>query len=244
MQVGIISLFPEMFDSLGSGITGRAIDNKLVELYRWQLRDFCEDKHRTVDDRPYGGGPGMVMMAPPLARAITHAKRELPKAKVAFLSPKGNPFKQQDAEKLAKREQVIFLAGRYEGVDQRLLDNYVDEQWSIGDYVLSGGELGIMVMLDAIIRLLPGALGHELSAVEDSFSNGILDHPHFTRPDEFEGDIVPRVLQGGNHAEIAKFRRQQALGLTWQQRPDLLNKIELSAEDQSLLNAFQQKKKQ
>jgi len=241
MQFGIISIFPEMFQALTEqGVCGRAVSKGLVGIHCWNPRDFTFDRHQTVDDRPYGGGPGMVMKPEPLKLAIEAAKARLgTDSKVIYLSPQGQQLTQSGAETLANEgRNLIFLAGRYEGVDERLIKTMVDEEWSIGDYVLSGGELAAMVMMDSIIRLVPGVLGHDLSAVEDSFVDGLLDCPHYTRPEVYEGMSVPDVLLSGDHAKIKNWRLKQALGRTWQRRPDLLAKRPLSDAEQALLQEF------
>jgi len=240
MQFGIISIFPEMFQALTEqGVTGRAVTSGLVSIDCWNPRDFTTDRHQTVDDRPYGGGPGMVMKVEPLAQAIVAAKAKLgSQSKVIYLSPQGRKLDQAGAEELAKEDGLIFLAGRYEGVDERLIQAQVDEEWSIGDYVLSGGELAAMVMMDSIIRLVPGVLGHELSAVEDSFVDGLLDCPHYTRPDNHDGEQVPSILLSGDHKKIKQWRLKQALGRTWQRRPDLLEQRPLDKNEQALLQEF------
>ena len=240
MQFGIISIFPEMFQALTEqGVTGRAVTSGLVSIDCWNPRDFTSDRHQTVDDRPYGGGPGMVMKVEPLAQAIDAAKAKLgSQSKVIYLSPQGRKLDQAGAEELAKEDGLIFLAGRYEGVDERLIQTQVDEEWSIGDYVLSGGELAAMVMMDSIIRLVPGVLGHELSAVEDSFVDGLLDCPHYTRPDNHNGEQVPSILLSGDHKKIKQWRLKQALGRTWQRRPDLLEQRPLDKNEQALLQEY------
>ncbi len=246
MWIGIVSLFPEMFAAVSEhGITGRAVKRGLLELQFWNPRDYTHDRHRTVDDRPYGGGPGMVMMVEPL-RAAIRAAREAggPEARVIYLSPQGRPLDQGGVEELAARGRLVLVAGRYEGVDERLIESEVDEEWSIGDYVLSGGELGAMVMVDAVTRLIPGALGHEDSAQQDSFADGLLDCPHYTRPEEIDGRRVPEVLLSGNHAAIRRWRLQQALGRTWERRPDLLAQRTLSAEEQALLAAYRREREE
>jgi len=241
MKIDVISLFPPMFEAVtGFGVTGRAIEKGLLELRVWNPRDYTTDPYRRVDERPYGGGPGMVMLPGPLNAALAAARTANPQAKVIYLSPQGRPLDQAGVMELSQRAGMILLAGRYEGVDERLLDAEVDEEWSIGDYVLSGGELAAMVMVDAVARQLPGVLGHEDSAVEDSFVNGLLDCPHYTRPEEYEGRRVPEVLLSGNHAEIRRWRLKQALGRTWERRPDLLEKIELDAEQRKLLDEYRQ----
>jgi len=224
MRVGVVTIFPGMFEALtGYGVSGRAVRDGLVDLRYWNPRDFTVDRHRTVDDRPYGGGPGMVMMAPPLCAAIRAAKRELGvQTRVICLSPQGERLTQRRVGGLARSESLILLAGRYEGIDERVIESEVDEEISLGDYVLSGGELAAMVLLDAIIRLLPGALGHEQSAEQDSFSGGLLDCAHYTRPEVFEGRAVPQVLLSGDHERVRRWRLAQALRRTRARRPDLL----------------------
>jgi tRNA (guanine37-N1)-methyltransferase len=203
------------------GISSRAISNGLLTLQCWNPRSFTHDKHQTVDSRPYGGGPGMVMMIEPLRAALQAARSQLPNAKVVYLSPQGRTLDQDAVKSFATRDELILLCGRYEGIDERLLQLEVDEEWSVGDYVLSGGELPAMVLVDAVIRLLPGALGHEQSAEQDSFNEGLLDCPHYTRPDLYEGMAVPPVLLSGHHAEIKRWRLQQSLQRTRERRPDL-----------------------
>lgn len=230
MQFDVVSLFPEMFAALTqSGVTRRAFEQERWGLTLWNPRDFTLDRHRTVDDRPYGGGPGMVMMARPLEATINAAKarqveRGLPPPRVVFMSPQGRALTHERVMALKDEPGLVVLCGRYEAVDQRLLDRVVDEEISIGDFVLSGGELPAMALMDAVVRLLPGVLGDEASAVEDSFVNGLLDSPHYTRPDVYEGVPVPPVLMGGNHAEITKWRRQRMLEATLMKRPELLDR--------------------
>lgn len=230
MQFDVLTLFPEMFDALTqSGVVGRAFDNQICQLTRWNPRDFTYDKHRTVDDRPYGGGPGMVMKAQPLEEAIVASKARqvaagLPEPKVIYLSPQGKPFTHARAQSLAEQSGVVLLCGRYEAVDQRLIDRCVDEEISMGDFVLSGGEIPAMALIDATVRLLPGVLHDETSAQNDSFVHGILDCPHYTRPEVYEDMTVPAVLMGGNHADIAQWRKEQAMETTLARRPDLLEK--------------------
>jgi tRNA (guanine37-N1)-methyltransferase len=238
MEIGLITLFPEMFDALNYGVIGRAIKQNIIKLQHWNPRDFTCDKHRTVDDRPYGGGPGMLMKAQPLQDAIKTARGKIKNTKVIYVSPQGKPFTQAAAKNMASHKKIIFLAGRYEGIDERLIETDVDEEWSIGDYVLTGGELAVMVMIDAIVRLLPNVLGDEQSAKLDSFVDGLLDHPHYTRPEVLNGTQVPKVLLSGNHAEITKWRLKQSLGRTWLRRPDLLKKIKLNKLQQDLLQEF------
>ncbi len=231
-----------MFSALECGITGRALKEKLVQINCWNPRDFTQNKHRNVDDRPYGGGPGMVMMAQPLQDAIQTAKKAAPKKpSVIHLSPQGKRFDQQTAEHTLRTESVILIAGRYEGIDERLLQLEVDDEWSVGDFVLSGGELAAMAMIDAVTRLIPGALGHEDSAAKDSLSSGLLEYPQYTRPEIFQGLEVPDVLMSGNHQLIEQWRLKQSLGRTWLKRPDLLEKKELSSLEQKLLEEFKQK---
>jgi tRNA (guanine37-N1)-methyltransferase len=238
VRFDVVSLFPEMFDALRLGVTGRAIERGLVELEMWNPRDYADDVHRTVDDRPYGGGPGMVMMVGPLRQALEAARTAAPDSRVVYLSPQGRSLDQAAVRRMALGPGLVLLAGRYEGIDERLIDAFVDEEWSIGDYVLSGGELPAMVLMDAVIRLLPGVLGHADSAEQDSFVDGLLDCPHYTRPDEIEGRLVPEVLRSGNHELIRRWRLQQALGRTWLRRPDLLEGRRLDSEQQALLDEF------
>lgn len=226
-----------MFNALRYGIVGRALEKKLLQLRFWNPRDFTTDIHHTVDDRPYGGGPGMVMKVAPLREAIHAAKAELgPQARVVYLSPQGKQLKQADVAELSQRPEMILLSGRYEGIDQRLLDSEVQETWSVGDYVVSGGELPIMLLIDAMTRLLPGALGDPESAGADSFSHGLLDHPHYTRPSVIDGMNVPNVLREGDHQAIVRWRLRQSLKNTWQMRPDLLKIAILNREQQQLLD--------
>jgi len=238
MRFDVISLFPEMFTAMRQGVTGRAVERGQVALQLWNPRDYADDVHRTVDDRPYGGGPGMVMMVEPLRQAIEAAKEAAPDSRVLYLSPQGRSLDQAAVREMATEPGLVLLAGRYEGVDERLIDAHVDQEWSIGDYVLSGGELPAMVLMDAVIRLLPGVLGHADSAEQDSYVDGLLDCPHYTRPDEIEGRAVPEVLKSGNHELIRRWRLQQALGRTWLRRPDLIEGRRLSSEEQVLLDEF------
>ena len=242
MRFDVISLFPELIQAVtASGITGRALQQGLLEVVRWNPRDFTTDVHRTVDSRPYGGGPGMVMKYEPLWDCLQVVKQKAPAGvKVIYLSPQGQRLDQAGVQRLAKSSGSILICGRYEGIDERFIETAVDEEWSIGDYVLSGGELPAMVLIDAVTRLLPGALGHQDSAEQDSFSDGLLDCPHYTRPEVIDGQAVPEVLSSGDHARIARWRRQQALGRTWERRPDLIKALELDEQDQRLLEAYQQ----
>jgi len=240
MQVEVISIFPEMFAAIRDyGITSRAVKQGRLRLNCWNPRSFTEDRHQTVDDRPFGGGPGMVMKIQPLERALAAARQAAgERARVIYLSPQGRPLKQQAVRELAREEALILIAGRYEGIDERFIEAHVDEEWSIGDYVLSGGELPAMVLIDAVTRLLPGALGHADSAEEDSFSDGLLDCPHYTRPEVYEGKAVPEVLLSGNHEHIRRWRLQQSLGRTSERRADLLDSRSLSGEEQRLLAEY------
>jgi tRNA (guanine37-N1)-methyltransferase len=229
-----------MFDAVTEyGVTGRAVKKELLSLEFWNPRDFATDKHRTVDDRPYGGGPGMLMKVQPLRDAILAAKEKAgPDARVIYMSPQGRPLDQQGVRELSQRDRMVIVAGRYEGIDERVVETLIDEEWSIGDYVLSGGELAALTLIDSVSRLVPGVLGHEASAEEDSFSEGLLDCPHYTRPEQVDGLEVPEVLLSGNHEAIRRWRLQQSLGRTWLRRPDLLKKVDLDDERQALLEEF------
>lgn len=240
LRLGLISLIPEILTGLQYGITGRAIEQKLVQVDHWNPREWSLRPYRQVDDKPYGGGPGMVMMYEPLKAAINHARSQMPEhCKTIYLSPQGKVIKQNDLNQVVKEKQsLLFIAGRYEGIDERIIAHHVDEEWSLGDFVLSGGELAAMVFFDALIRLIPGSLGHLHSAEQDSFMNGLLDCPHYTRPAEIDGMKVPDVLLGGNHKDIERWRKKQALGKTWLKRPDLLDTIQLSETDKQLLAEF------
>jgi len=240
MQVQVVTLFPEMVSNIAEfGVVGRAVDRGLLSLECRNPRDFAGDVHRTIDDRPYGGGPGMVMKYAPLDAALSAAKAVQPAGSpVVCLSPQGVVFDQAIAQRYAKLPGMILLAGRYEGIDERLIESHVDEELSLGDFVLSGGEIAAMAVIDAVVRLLPGVLGDEESAVQDSFMQGLLDHPHYTRPEEIAGMQVPDVLLSGDHARIAKWRYQQALGRSFLRRPDLVEQLELDDEQQSLLDEF------
>jgi tRNA (guanine37-N1)-methyltransferase len=240
LHVAVVTLFPEMLSAVEDyGVTGRAVRNGLVRISTFNPRDFAEGPHRSVDDRPYGGGPGMVMTVQPLRDAIHAARNTLPGAKVIYLSPQGGRLTQKAVAGIAAGREVILVAGRYEGLDERLIAREIDEEWSIGDYVLSGGELPAMVLIDAMARTVPGVLGHADSAYEDSFVNGLLDYPHYTRPETIDGDDVPEVLLSGDHRQIWRWRMKQALGRTWQRRPDLIAVMELDEEQQELLREYQ-----
>ncbi|VAW90320.1 tRNA (guanine(37)-N(1))-methyltransferase [hydrothermal vent metagenome] len=246
MRIELVSLFPEMFDAIiDYGVTGRAVDRGLLKLGFNNPRDYAKDRHRTVDDRPYGGGPGMLMKVEPLKDAIQVARERLAgDAKVIYMSPQGRVLDQAGVVELSQCDNLIVISGRYEGVDERLIQSQVDEEWSIGDYVLSGGELAAMVMIDSVARLLPGVLGHQASALQDSFYQGLLDHPHYTRPEKMDEGDVPAVLLSGDHQAIERWRHQQALGRTWLRRPDLLEGQSLSREQQGLLQDFLQENEQ
>jgi tRNA (guanine37-N1)-methyltransferase len=240
VRIQVITLFAQAFRPLVElGVTGRAIGAGQVRLETLNPRDYARDRHRTVDDRPYGGGPGMVMAVEPLRSAIRDARAAAgAEAKVSLLSPQGRPLKQGAVRELARREDLILVCGRYEGIDERLIEREIDEEWSIGDYVLSGGELAAAVLIDAVTRLLPGVLGDEQSAEQDSFMDGLLDCQHYTRPEEIDGLAVPPVLLSGDHGAIERWRRKQALGRTWLRRPELLGELELDEEAKQLLTEF------
>jgi tRNA (guanine37-N1)-methyltransferase len=240
MRIDVITLFPDFIAQCAAfGVTGRAGERGLVSLHAWNPRDYAEGNYRRVDDRPFGGGPGMVMLIDPLRAAIEAARAADPApVRVVYLSPQGAPLTQAKARELAARERVILLCGRYEGVDERLIEAEVDEELSIGDYVLSGGELAAAVVIDTVARLQEGALSDAESAEQDSFEGGLLDCPHYTRPVEHALGRVPDVLLSGNHADIARWRRKEALGRTWQRRPDLLDEATLSKADHRLLDEY------
>lgn len=249
LQMDVVTLFPAMFAAISEfGISGRAFARECATLHLWNPRDFTTDNYRTIDDRPYGGGPGMVMLAEPLNAALDAAVDRQKAAGVdephlVYLSPQGRQLNHARVMELAGRPGLVLLAGRYEGVDQRLLDQRINEYISIGDYVLSGGELAAMVVIDAIVRQLPGVLGDADSAVQDSFVNGLLDYPHYTRPEIYEGQAVPAVLMSGNHAKIQRWRLQQSLRTTQQLRPDLLALRGISAAEIDLLAVCEQENK-
>ena len=240
MRFDVISLFPDMVQQAARvGVTGKAIENETVILNVWNPRDYTYDKHNTVDDRPFGGGHGMVMKYQPLHDAVTAAKADsFCESKVVYLSPQGKPLTQSLLKEASKLSQLILVAGRYEGIDERFIARDCDEEWSLGDYVISGGELAALIVIDAITRLLPNVLGNVKSALQDSHSDGLLDYPQFTRPECIENEAVPDVLLSGHHKDIAQWRMKQALGRTWQKRPDLLKKKTLSAEQERLLAQF------
>ena len=240
MHIGVVSIFPEMVRTVAEhGVVGRAIERQLAALRIEDPRDYATDTHRTVDDRPYGGGPGMVLKYRPAVDAIRSARKALPEGSpVIYLSPSGREFDQAEASRLSALPGMILLAGRYEGVDERLIEEEVDEELSLGDFVLSGGEIAAMAVIDAVVRLLPGVLGDEDSAAQDSFVEGLLDYPHYTRPEEIEGRRVPAVLLSGDHARIARWRYKQALGRSYLRRPDLVKKLQLGREQQKLLDEF------
>lgn len=246
MWIGIISLFPEMFKAMTEyGVTGRAVKQNLLQVALWNPRDFTHDKHKTVDDRPYGGGPGMLMMVQPLRDAIHAAKatacKQGGKVKVIYLSPQGRKLDQKGVQELAENQNLILVCGRYEGIDERLIQTEIDEEWSIGDYVLTGGELPAMTLIDAVARFVPGVLGKQASALEDSFADGLLDCPHYTRPEVLDGLEVPPVLMSGHHEQIRKWRLEQSLERTWLRRPELLDSLALTDEQKALLKKIKQR---
>ncbi len=240
MQIAVVSIFPEMVGEVAEyGVVGRAKERELLALTCENPRDHTDDPHRTVDDRPYGGGPGMVLKYEPAARAVRSVRARLPEGSpVVCLSPQGRVFDQATARRYAKLPGLILLAGRYEGIDERLIENEVDEELSLGDFVLSGGEIAAMAVIDAVARLLPGVLGDDESAQQDSFMDGLLDHPHYTRPESIDGKRVPAVLLSGDHARIARWRYKQALGRSYLRRPDLVKKMKLDREQRKLLDEF------
>ena len=246
MQIGIVSLFPKMFHAITDfGVTGKAIDKGLVNLHYWNPRDYTTDKYQTVDDKSYGGGPGMVMKVGPLRHAIKAAKKALgANSKVIYLSPQGKQITQKRLGDIANISPIILVSGRYEGVDERLVESEIDEEWSIGDYVLSGGELAAMVVIDVMARLVPGVLGDSESAQQDSFMSGLLDYPHYTRPEVVDDMCVPNVLLSGDHDKIRRWRLKMALGRTWQRRADLLSVLDLTEEQLGLLEQFIAESKQ
>lgn len=242
MKFGVVTLFPEFVQSVASvGVTGRGVKNQLLDIITSNPRDFTTDNHRTVDDRPYGGGPGMVMKVSPLRGAVRDLRAQLgEESKVVYLSPQGSVINQRVIRGFASRSSMILVAGRYEGVDERFIESEVDEEWSLGDYVLSGGELAAMVIIDAVARLVPGVLGDPESAQQDSFSDGLLDCPHYTRPEVLDGVGVPQVLLDGHHAHIQRWRQKQSLGRTFDRRKDLIESLELSEKDKILLAEYKE----
>lgn len=244
MRIRVITLFPEMVRTIGRyGVVSRGLDRGLLELSCDNPRDYATDAHRTVDDRPYGGGPGMVMKYEPLAAAVSAAREAMPAGSpVVSLSPQGRVFDEQSARRYAGLDGLILVAGRYEGVDERVVEAHVDEELSLGDFVLSGGEIAAMAVVDAVGRLVPGVLGDAGSAANDSFESSLLDFPHYTRPEVVDGRRVPSVLLSGDHERIARWRRREALGRTWERRPDLLRSAALSAEDEALLEEWMQER--
>ena len=245
MLMQVVTIFPEMVQTIAEyGVVGRAVERELISLECQNPRDFTVDAHRTVDDRPYGGGPGMVMKYEPAAAAIAAAKQKLPAgAPVVCLSPQGAPFDQATAQRFAGLPGIVLLAGRYEGIDERIIESEVDEELSLGDFVMSGGEIAAMAVIDAVARLLPNVLGDEASALHDSFMDGLLDHPHYTRPEDIDGRRVPEVLLSGDHARIAKWRYQQALGRSFERRPDLVEKLDLDDEQRKLLDEYMEEQR-
>jgi len=237
LWVGVVSLFPDMFDVFTKqGVFGRAVKNGIINFNCFNPRDYAYDKHRTVDDRPYGGGPGMLMMVQPLRDAIGAAKAEAGEnAKVIYLSPQGRKLDQQGVRELSQNSRLILVAGRYEGIDERVIEADIDEQWSVGDYVLSGGELPALTLIDAVARFIPGVLGHNQSAEQDSFSDGLLDCPHYTRPEILDSKNVPSVLLSGDHKAIRQWRLTESIKRTWQQRPELLDNLALTEEQAKIL---------
>lgn len=240
MWIGVVSLFPEMFKAITDyGISRRAVENGLLTLEVWNPREFTEDKHRTVDDKPYGGGPGMLMKVQPLKDAINAAKNKTQEqCPVIYLSPQGKPLEQADLASLAMLPEMILVAGRYEGIDERLIESAIDMEVSIGDFVASGGELPAMLLIDGVTRLLPGAVGDAGSVEQDSFSNGLLDYPQYTRPETEDGLTVPEVLMSGDHGQIARWRKMQSLGRTYKKRPDLITARTLTEEEKQLLDEY------
>lgn len=244
MRIAVVTLFPDMFAAVTDyGVSGRAVKRGIVELSCWNPRDFTSDRHRTVDDRPFGGGPGMLMKTEPLQRAIRSAREALEgdgsmPAQVVYLSPQGRRLDQAGVAALAGEGKLVLVCGRYQGIDERVLEAEIDQEWSLGDFVISGGELAAMVLIDAMTRLLPGALGAEDSAEQDSFAAGLLHCPQYTRPQVVEGREVPPVLRGGDHEQIRVWRLKQGLGATWRKRPDLIEKLDLDAEQKALLEEY------
>lgn len=239
MKFSVLTIFPEMFTPLNTSITGRAIKNKLIELELIDIRDFTKDKHNSVDDTPYGGGAGMVMKADVIYDAIKSVKKE--NSKIIYLSPKGKTLTQEKVKELSKEKHLVLLAGHYEGIDQRVIDESIDEEISIGDYILTGGEIPAMVLIDSVARLVEGVISKD--SVQDSFENNLLEYPQYTRPESFLDVSVPEILKSGNHEEIAKWRRKESLKLTFLKRPDLLEKAILTNEDKKYLNKLKKENK-
>lgn len=235
LDIHVITLFPEIFQALDYGICGRALYNDQARLTCWNPRNFTQDSHRTVDDKPFGGGPGMLMKPEPLSACIASMRQHTDTAPIIHLTPQGTPFNQQYAKKLSTMNSFTLLAGRYEGIDQRIIDHYVDYEISIGDFILSGGEFAALTIIDSVIRLLPEAVGNPQTTDNDSFSHGLLEHPQYTRPQHYLEQTIPDVLRSGNHAAINRWQLKQALGLTWQKRPELLNQQPLSPQARQLL---------
>ncbi len=239
MRIDVITLFPEMIHRVfNEGVTGRAIKNHVLDLQTTNPRQFTNDAHQSVDDRPYGGGPGMVMNCDVIEKSLSHIKKENGRGYRVYLSPQGKTLNHDLVKQLSNKEHLVLLCGRYEGIDERVIEEQIDLECSLGDFVLSGGEPAAIAMIDAIARLLPGTLGHQESAENDSFATGLLDHPHYTRPESVNGKTVPEVLLSGNHEKIAEYRLQQALGYSWVKRPDLFAKKALSEAELCLLNDF------
>jgi tRNA (guanine37-N1)-methyltransferase len=245
MNISVLTILPGIFDAyLNESIIGRALEKGIVQAQILNLRDFAHDKHKCVDDTPYGGGPGMVMKTEPFGEAFEHILSDGIETHTILLSPQGKPFSQKRAEELAKdKRRLLFVCGRYEGIDERVVDEYVDEEISVGDYVLTGGELPALVIIDAALRLVPGVVGDEDSLEEESFSWGILDYPHYTRPQQWKGRKVPDVLMSGHHLEIKRYRRKEALRHTLLKRPDLLHKASLTEEDRKVLDEIKEESK-
>ena len=243
MRIDVLTLFPEMFHGvLGTSIIGRAVENKLLDINLINIRDFAKNKHKQTDDYPYGGGPGMVMSPQPLFDAFYHVLDEAPSARVIFLTPQGKTLRQDMAREYAKMPHLVLLCGHYEGVDQRVIDRFVDDEISIGDYILTGGELPAMVFIDCVSRLIPGVLGSSQSVEEESFSEGLLEYPHYTRPQVYEGFKVPEVLLSGNHKEIEEWRKKESLRNTLKKRPDLLKDVDLTLEERKIIDELKRGK--
>ncbi|CAM3526935.1 tRNA (guanosine(37)-N1)-methyltransferase TrmD [Paraphotobacterium marinum] len=245
LNIGVITIFPEMFESiLKSGIVAKAINNNLVSITFSNPRDFAEDNRKTIDEKVFGGGPGMLMMAPPLEKSLKFLKKKLgDDSLVVYVSPQGKKFNNVLSKKVVNNNKIILICGRYEGIDERFIETFVDEEWSIGDYVLTGGELASMVIIDSVTRFIPGALGDKCSVEEDSFENGLLDYPHYTKPRVYNGKAVPDILLNGNHEKILDWRQKQSLGRTWLRRPELLENLALTDKQEKLLSEFIEERK-